>query len=239
MTTDQNKPSHAWLGAAIVSLGIVIAAALIAQALNAYQDSRRQVSVKGLAERQVDADLALWPLNFLVTGNQLDQVQQEVERQADLLRQFLLDAGFKAEDLQMSMPSIEDMQINNYGNQQPKARYKSSPTLLVRTHDVARVKATMQKVGQVIRQGVALTQSYEYRPQFLFTRLNDIKPEMIAQATANAREAAARFARDSGAQVGGIRHAEQGYFSINDLDSYTPEVKKIRVVTRIDYQLED
>ena len=97
----------------------------------------------------------------------------------------------------------------------------------------------MPKAGDLVSQGVMLVQNYEFRPTFAFTGLNEIKPAMIAEATRNARSAAKQFANDSGSQVGGIRRATQGYFSLQDRDQYTPEIKRVRVVTTVDYFLKD
>ncbi|WP_321348154.1 SIMPL domain-containing protein [Halopseudomonas oceani] len=232
-----------------VSLWSVVAAALVAGGLAfigvslktgllEFRGADRVVSVKGLAERQVPADLALWPINFSVTGDSLDRLQDDVEHQQGLVRSFLLLKGFEEKDIQLSMPKIVDQHANSYGANLPPERYRAEVTVLVRTADVDGVKAGMQSVGELVKSGVALTQSYEFQPTFLFTQLDAIKPDMIADATRDARAAADQFARDSGASVGSIRRASQGYFSIDDVDPFTPEVKRIRVVTNIDYSLE-
>ncbi|GGE31423.1 SIMPL domain-containing protein [Halopseudomonas oceani] len=232
-----------------VSLWSVVAAALVAGGLAfigvslktgllEFRGADRVVSVKGLAERQVAADLALWPINFSVTGDSLDRLQDDVEHQQGLVRSFLLLKGFEEKDIQLSMPKIVDQHANSYGANLPPERYRAEVTVLVRTADVDGVKAGMQSVGELVKSGVALTQSYEFQPTFLFTQLDAIKPDMIADATRDARAAADQFARDSGASVGSIRRASQGYFSIDDVDPFTPEVKRIRVVTNIDYSLE-
>jgi hypothetical protein len=136
------------------------------------------------------------------------------------------------------MPKIVDQHANSYGANLPPERYRAEVTVLVRTADVDGVKAGMQTVGELVKSGVALTQSYEFQPTFLFTQLDSIKPDMIADATRDARAAADQFARDSGTSVGAIRRASQGYFSIDDVDPFTPEIKRVRVVTNIDYSLE-
>ena len=202
-----------------------------------FRDADRVVSVKGLAERTVDADLALWPINFSVFGNELDPLQNDIELQQSLIRSFLLLKGFSEADIQLSMPKITDQHANVYSSVLPADRYRAEVTVLVRTQDVERVKTTMQSVGELVKSGVALTQSYEFQPSFVFTGLESIKPEMIADATRDARAAADQFARDAEASVGSIRRASQGYFSIEDVDPFTPETKRVRVVTSIDYIL--
>ncbi|KAA0694704.1 SIMPL domain-containing protein [Halopseudomonas laoshanensis] len=225
------------IAAALIALSLAFMAISIKAGLLQFRDADRVVSVKGLAERTVEADLALWPINFSVAGNSLDQLQTDIEAQQSLIRSFLLLKGFVEEDIQLSMPKITDQHANVYNNALPAERYRAEVTVLVRTEDVDRVKTGMQTVGELVKSGVALTQSYEFQPRFVFTQLESIKPEMIAHATRDARAAADQFARDAEAEVGSIRRASQGYFSIEDVDAFTPEIKRVRVVTSVDYIL--
>lgn len=225
------------VAAALVALALGFMAISLKAGLTQFRDADRVVSVKGLAERTVKADLALWPINFSVAGNSLDRLQTEIDAQQSLIRSFLLLKGFVAEDIQLSMPKITDQHANVYGQTLPPQRYRAEVTVLVRTGDVARVKSGMQTVGELVKSGVALTQSYEFQPRFVYTQLASIKPDMIALATNDARAAANQFARDARAEVGSIRRASQGYFSIEDVDAFTPEIKRVRVVTSIDYIL--
>jgi hypothetical protein len=231
------------LAAAVLGLclavGLIVGGSYLKSAAIQWKSAERSVTVKGLAEREVRADLALWPLHFTVTGDELSTVQQQVNRQADIIRRFLTDAGFKPESITTTSPQVTDRYANSYGNQRPPTRYSAETTVLVRTPKIDRVKQAMPRVGELVSLGVVLSPNYEYRTEFLFTDLETIKPEMIAQATADARKAARQFAEDSGSKLGAIRSASQGYFSIQDLDSYTPDIKKVRVVTTIDYTLED
>jgi hypothetical protein len=231
------------LAAAVLGLclavGLIVGGSYLKSAAIQWKSAERSVTVKGLAEREVRADLALWPLHFTVTGDELSTVQQQVNRQADIIRRFLTDAGFKPESITTTSPQVTDRYANSYGNQRPPTRYSAETTVLVRTPKIDKVKQAMPRVGELVSLGVVLSPNYEYRTEFLFTDLETIKPEMIAQATADARKAARQFAEDSGSKLGAIRSASQGYFSIQDLDSYTPDIKKVRVVTTIDYTLED
>ena len=222
-----------------LAIGLVIGGSYLKSAAIQWKSADRSVTVKGLAEREVRATLALWPLHFTVTGDALGEVQQRINRQADIIRAFLTDAGFKTDAITLTSPEVTDRYANSYGNQRPPTRYSAEATMLVRSTAIDAVKQAMPRVGELISQGVVLSPNYNYRTEFLFTELEDIKPAMIAAATADARKAAKQFAQDSGSRVGAIRSASQGYFSISDLDSYTPDVKRIRVVTTIDYALED
>lgn len=236
MTSRSNGLWQMLAGAAI-ALALAFMAINIKSGMLQFRDADRVVSVKGLAERTVEADLALWPINFSVVGNGLDQLQADIEAQQSLIRSFLLLKGFAEGDIQLSMPKITDQHANVYGSALPPDRYRAEVTVLVRTQEVERVKSGMQAVGELVKSGVALTQSYEFQPRFVFTELESIKPEMIADATRDARAAADQFARDAEASVGSIRRASQGYFSIEDVDPFTPEIKRVRVVTSIDYIL--
>lgn len=236
--TDSSRVSFfAVVAAALLALALAFMAVSIKTGLLQFRDADRVVSVKGLAERTLEADLALWPINFTVLGDGLDKLQSDIETQQDLIRSFLLLKGFAENELQLSMPKITDQHANLYGSNMPPQRYRAEVTVLVRTGNIEQVRSGMQSVGELVKSGVALTQSYEHQPRFIFTQLNAIKPEMIAEATREARAAADQFARDAGAEVGSIRRASQGYFSIEDVDQYTPELKKVRVVTSVDYSL--
>ncbi|MFN3581768.1 MAG: SIMPL domain-containing protein [Pseudomonas sp.] len=237
MTTGSRMNLLGVVAALFIALALAFMAVSLKSGMLQFRDADRVVSVKGLAERTVEADLALWPINFSVVGNELDQLQGGIESQQSLIRSFLLLQGFVADDIQLSMPKITDQHANVYGSALPAERYRADATVLVRTSDVTRVKAGMQSVGELVKSGVALTQSYEFQPRFVFTQLESIKPEMIAHATQDARAAADQFARDADAEVGSIRRASQGYFSIEDVDPFTPEIKRVRVVTSIDYIL--
>ena len=222
-----------------LGLGVAAAGGLVARALYHVRAAERFVTVKGLSEREVPADLALWPVVFTVTGNDLSQTQTQVEKDAGEIRAYLSRFGFGDDEMSLSAPRVSDQWAQSYGNQRPPSRYLVESTLTLRSGKIDLVSKAIQQSGDLVRQGVTVIRSYEYSTQYLFTKLNEIKPEMIAEATKDARHAAEKFAEDSGSQVGGIRRAEQGYFSIEDRDAYSPEIKKIRVVTTVDYFLVD
>jgi hypothetical protein len=224
-------------------LGICIAIAGIGIGLGFYKGraTDRYVTVKGLAEREVNADLAIWPITFKVAENDLVSLQGGVDSGRDAIRTFLLDAGFTEDEISFSAPSIIDTEAQQYaGRNESRYRYIAEATVTTRTARVGLVRKTMEDSGKLIGKGVALAaKSWENPTEFLFTNLNEIKPAMIEEATKDARKAAEKFAQDSGSQVGKIRNASQGYFSINDRDRNSPEVKKVRVVTTVQYYLVD
>lgn len=223
----------------LLAIGMVWAGSYIKQAAEVWQQAGRSVTVKGLAEREVKADIALWPLHYTVTANDLAELQSALADNEQAIRRFLSERGFAEEHISVAPPQVTDQYANQYGNQRPEERYRAESTVLLRTPQVGDVKAAMPHTGELVREGILLSPNYEYRTEFLFTGLEEIKPEMIAVATADARRAAQQFAEDSGSKVGQIKRASQGYFSIQDLDSYTPDVKRVRVVTTIDYALQE
>jgi hypothetical protein len=124
------------------------------------------------------------------------------------------------------------------GEEEP-FRYSAQATVLVRSSDVETVRTAMERSLELQGRGVAVARNYESQSQFIYTALNEIKPEMIAEATRNAREAARQFAEDSGSEVGKIMRATQGLFTIEDVDSSMPHRKIVRVVTTVDFLLTD
>lgn len=224
-----------------IGLGILFAGLFISNALYKARVADRYVTVKGLAEKEMDADLAIWPITYKDAGNDLLALQKSIDEKRGIISGFLIEKGFKEEDINHSAPKITDTYAEGYyGNQQPQGpRYRIQKTVTLRSSNVELVKQTMEKSGELVSKGIALSESWENRTEFLFTSLNNIKPEMIREATVNAREAAETFAEDSGSKIGKIRKATQGFFSISDRDANSPERKIIRVVTTMEYYLVD
>lgn len=235
---NKNDIGPALVLGATLAIGLIWSGSYLKDAVQLWKQADRVVSVKGLAEQEVAADLVLWPVSFSVSADSLADLYQVIDTDRNKIRVFLKQAGFNDEELSFAAPVVQDLWANQYGEQRPPSRYKADAVLLVRSQQVDLVKTTQPESAQLVSQGVLLTQSYEHKIQYIFTRLNEIKPQMIADATANARQAAAQFAKDADAEVGAIRSAQQGYFSVSDLDSYTPEVKQVRVVTSVEYLLD-
>lgn len=227
------------LPAIALALGIVVAGYLVGEALVQARSSQRAVSVRGLAERQVPANLALWPIVFTVTSDDLGDLQRKADDGVAKVRAFLA-SDFPAEQISVSAPRVQDREAQGMRNDGGRLdRYTAEVAVTVRTDQIETARKAIQRTGELVKQGVAVIRSYEYNTQYLFTDLEKIKPEMIAEATKDARRAAEQFAKDSGSSVGAIRNAQQGLFSIEDRDQFSPEFKKVRVVTTVDYYLGD
>jgi hypothetical protein len=223
-----------------LAVGMIGGGLMIGKGLFAARAADRFVTVKGLAEREVPANLAMWPIVFSTTGNDLVAIQATLDASAKKIVAFLEKRGFAPSDYSLSSPRVTDREAQG-GRMRGEAgdRYVAEQTVTLRSGKIPAVKQAMQQSGELIREGVALMRSYEYNTTFLYTALDAIKPAMIAEATKDARKAAEQFARDSGSRVGAIRNAQQGFFDIQDRDAFSPEIKKIRVVTTVQYFLED
>lgn len=231
--------SNNTLPAIALALGIVVAGYLIGEALIQARSSQRAVSVRGLAEREVPANLALWPIVFTVTSDELGDLQRKADEGVAKVRAFLA-SDFPAEQISVSAPRVQDREAQGMrGDGRQLDRFTAEVTVTVRTDKIDVAKKAIERSGELVKQGVAVIRSYEYNTQYLFTELETIKPGMIAEATKDARRAAEQFAKDSGSGVGAIRNAQQGLFSIEDRDQFSPEFKKVRVVTTVDYYLGD
>jgi hypothetical protein len=225
-----------------IGIGILLAGLSVSRALYKTRATERYVTVRGLAEREVDADLAIWPITFQDAGNDLADLQKSIDSKRTVIADFLIGAGFARSDISHAAPRIGDIQAMRYrGVPEAKYRYNAQTTVTLRSTNVARVKETMGRSGDLVRHGIALGSENwgEGRTLFLFTGLNRVKPEMIEEATVNAREAAEKFAKDSRCRVGAIRNASQGLFTVEDRDPNSPDRKKVRVVTSVQYYLVD
>lgn len=234
---DRTGPAY-WPASLILALGFVVAALVRGLAVRDARMADRFVEVKGLAEREVMADLAIWPVSYMVTANTLEELSRELECNDRAILAFLESHGFPAAGISRNPPRITDQWSQAYGPQRPETRFMAERTLTLRTDRVAETRQALQEAARLLEDGVVLAPSWGSTVQFLFTGLEALKPEMIGQATADARRAATQFAEDSGSQAGTIRTARQGFFSISELDPSMPELKTVRVVTTVEYVLD-
>ncbi len=233
------------IAAVIIAIAMVGSVGLLGvqvqTAMNNMQTWDRVVTVKGLSEREYLADQVIWPIQFVDAGNDLPALYEHIEKNSINVAKFLEDKGITAESITIGKPEITDKLAQQYGgHEKAPFRYSAIQTVTVFSSDVTKVRALMQQIGELIKTGIVLSdQSYRAQPDYVFTRLNDVKPEMIEEATLNAREVAEKFAKDSNSTLGKIKRANQGRFSISSRDSHHPHIKKVRVVSTIDYTLID
>ena len=225
----------------LVATGLILAGYFIGNMHKIGKQYDRYVEVKGLSEREVEADLAVWPMNITLTGNDLGTLKNEIEDQMEEVYDFFTKQGFSKEEIIRGSTNITDAKANIYNNNRySEFRYLAKADLTIRTEDIPKLQKALAGSLDLMSEGILLGSKNDWRPvEYIFTGLNDLKPSMIEEATKNAREVAEKFAKDSNSKVGKIRLARQGLFTINDRDPNTPEIKKVRVVSTIDFQLED
>ncbi|WP_332719576.1 SIMPL domain-containing protein [Pelagibacterium mangrovi] len=234
------------LAALLVAIGIALAGWLGGQALVESRQPIRTVTVKGLSERNVTADVAHWPIKFVATGPTLEAARAQLETSDGAVRDFLTGAGFAPEAMNVQNILVEDRLAGYNASGTPdEARFVLTEELIVTSTDVEAIAGASRNIGDLLRAGVVFSSdSYNAGPSYIFTALNDLKTDMLAEATQRAREAAEQFAEEAGAQVGTIQTANQGVFEILaavEIPDQRPEKqmdKKVRVVTTITYFLE-
>ncbi len=218
-------------------VGLMFLGAMLPQAVKQFRSYERTVNVKGLCEKEVPADKVIWPLAFKAVGDNLEPLNAEIDRKTAEIKKFLTDGGINPSEITVSLPSISDKFTQEYGSNDRRYRYVAKEIVTVCTKDVDKVLTLMASQNKLLRAGITLEDDWESRPEFSFEGLNDVKPEMIEEATKNAREVALKFAKDSDSRLGKIKQATQGTFSISDRDSNTPQIKNVRVVTNVTYYL--
>ena len=206
------------LEAVILAIGMLVMGYFIKQGLDTFSGKDRVVNVKGLAEMEVPANKVTWPLMYKDLGNDLPTLYNKINATNQAIVGFLKQKGITENEISINAPEI----------------------ITVTSTKVDLVRKMISEQSELLKQGIAITGGdYRYNVQYDYTGLNDIKPQMIEEATKNARAAAVKFAKDSDSELGKIKRAYQGQFSIEDRDANTPYIKRIRVVTTIDYSLED
>ena len=226
--------------AALLAIGLIILGTQIQIGINNFVEKDRIVTVKGLAEMEVPANKVTWPLMYKEVGNDLTALYNRINATNTAIVEFLKKKGITEEEISINAPEIIDMQAERYVGENKTYRYNVTTVITVTSAKVDLVRSLISEQSELLKQGIAITGGdYRYQIQYDYTSLNEIKPKMIEEATKNAREAALKFAKDSDSELGKIRRASQGQFSIDNRDANTPYIKRIRVVTTIDYLLED
>ena len=227
--------------AAILALGLIILGFSLHHGIAMYGERDRGVSVKGLAEMEVPADKVTWPLVYKSLGNDLNILYNDLKKSNQTIVQYLKSKGISENEISINAPEIIDLKAERYAsNTATPYRYNVTSVIIVTSNKVELIRTLISEQGELLKQGISVAGGdYRFNVQYEYTGLNSIKPQMIEEATKNAREAAKKFAKDSDSRLGKIRRASQGQFSISDRDANTPHIKKIRVVTTIDYYLED
>lgn len=224
----------------LVAIGLLLLGMQIKRGLTSISANQRTVTVRGLCEKEVTANKVTWPIVSKEVGNDLPSVYAKIEATNAAILKFLKSNGITDTEISVNPPQVLDLQADRYNSNNVPFRYNVTNVVVVTSSQVDLVRKLIERQTELLKQGIAIVAGdYQYQTTYEYTDLNSIKPEMIAEATKNAREAANKFAEDSESELGKIKTASQGQFSIEDRDQYTPYLKKVRVVSSIVYFLQD
>jgi hypothetical protein len=223
-----------------IMVGLVVLGMMFPRAVEKYRSYDRTVNVKGLCEKEVKADKVIWPVVYKVMANDIHSIYDQTDRSNETIVDFLKAGGIDVSEMTVSVPQISDKFANEYGNNDRAYRYIATNVITVYTDKVDDVLSLMSKQSDLLKKGIVTGgNNWENPVEFKYEGLNEIKPAMIEEATMNAREAAEKFAKDSDSRLGKIKTANQGTFTIENRDSNTPYIKKVRVVTSVTYYLKN
>jgi len=226
--------------AAILAVGIIILGVCIKWGIDDFAEKDRQVTVKGLAEKEVEADKVTWPIQTKELGNNLTELYSNINVTTNKIKAFLIKNGVKENEIEVNAPTVIDMNANQYNQQINTYRYNITSTVTVTSNNVKLVRGIIARQGELLKQGVAVVAGdYESRIQYEYVSFKEMKPEMMQEAIKNAQLTAEKFAENSNSKINKIMRADQGQFSIDDRDANTPYIKKVRVVTTVTYSLKD
>lgn len=230
-----------YVEATILAVAIVVFGTFVKNSLDRFTDKERVVTVKGLSEREVPADKVIWPLIYKELGNDPAEIYLRIEKKNATVMDFLKKHGLTDNEISVNPPQVKDRFADSWSQENILNRYVASSVIIVNSTQVDLVRNIMQKQAELMKIGIALI-SEDYgnnMVKYEFTGLNEIKPEMVEESTKNARATAEKFAKDSDSELGKIRRATQGQFSITNRDNNTPHIKNVRVVSTIEYYIRD
>ena len=239
------SPIFRLIAAALIAAGVAAAGFFVSNGLERFRMADRSVTVKGLAEKDVESDFAVWTLSFRRAGAEFNGVQQALVGDREKVLAFLSERGFAAEEMQVRPLQVQDLLAREYAQGNVPFRFNGTGQVLVTSARVAEVEQAALAVDPLIQQGIQLGGENEggrSGPRFQLRGFNDVKAPLLAEATRNAREQAEKFAAEAGAQLGPLKNANQGVIRItgddgNDFDDGSSRGKRLRVVSTFEYEL--
>ncbi|MCM1519953.1 MAG: SIMPL domain-containing protein [Lachnoclostridium sp.] len=226
--------------ATIIALALVILGLCLKSGIDNFTNKDRRVTVKGLAETEVNADHVTWPLKFNQMGNSLPDIYEKMGQTQNVITSFLTNNGIKSEEITISAPSVEDLDANQYRDNKMPYRYILTATITVSSDSVDLVRKLIDRQGELLKEGIAVySNTYDTPVTYDYVSFQAMKPAMMAEAIKNAEATAKQFAENSHSKLNKIVNADQGQFSISDRDNNTPFIKRVRVVTTITYSLKN
>ncbi|MBQ2196122.1 MAG: SIMPL domain-containing protein [Prevotella sp.] len=228
------------ISATIIAIGIIVLGLCLKGGIDNFANKDRKVSVKGLSEREVPADKVTWPILSKELGNDLPQLYSEIGVTQSKIKKFLISNGIKESEININAPVVIDLNADQYSNNQKGYRYNITSIITVTSNNVKLVRSIIARQGELLKEGIAIVDGgYENPIKYEYVSFKDMKPKMMQEAIENAQKTAEQFATNSNSQLNKIVSADQGQFSIDDRDSNTPYIKKVRVVTTVTYSLKD
>ena len=219
-------------------IGLVLLGLIVSKTALIIKSYERTVVVKGLSEQEHPADIVVWPIRYVVASDSISPTYKTILKNNKIITDFLHKNGVKPEEIIIGSPSLKDNAANEYTTK--KEGYSGEQKITVYSENVDLVRKLMTTISILVKNEIVFSApDYSTKPEFIFTKLSDVKPQMVEEATKNARTVAYKFANDSNSKLGKIKRARQGNFSINSRDENTPHIKKIRVVTTVEYYLSD
>ena len=226
--------------AAIIAFGIIVLGLCIKLGLDNFAGKDRMVTVKGLAEREVEADKVTWPIQTKEIGNDLPALYKKINATNAAIKRFLLDNGIKENEININAPTVIDLSAERYNTQPVSQRYNITSNIIVTSSKVKLVRSIIAKQGELLQQGIAIVDGgYEMPIKYDFVAFKEMKPKMMEEAISNAEQTALQFAKNSHSKIDKIMKADQGQFSIDNRDENTPYIKKVRVVSTVTYSLKN
>ena len=228
------------ISAALVALSICMLGWFIKAGIDDFANKDRRVNVKGLAEQEVEADKVTWPIVSKEVGNDLPGLYDRIGSTQRKIKNFLVSNGIKEDELTINAPLVIDLNAREYGDKNQPYRYIVTSVITVTSQNVKQVRQIIARQGDLLKDGIAIVDGgYENPIKYEFVSFKSMKPKMMQEAIENAEKTAQQFAENSHSQLDKIVSADQGQFSIDDRDSNTPWIKKVRVVTTVTYSLKD
>lgn len=226
--------------AVVISIGIIVLGLCIRWGIDDFANKDRKVTVKGLAEREVEADKVTWPVSFKEMGNDLPELYDRIAVKQQQIKSFLQQNGVKPNEIETNAPKVVDMNADQYSVNRQPYRYNITSTLTVTSHDVKLVRSIIARQGELLKKGIAIVVGdYDSQVLYEYVSFKDMKPKMMEEAIRNAEVTAKQFAENSRSKLNKIVSADQGQFSIENRDQNTPYIKKVRVVTTVTYSLKN
>ena len=228
------------ISAAIIAIGIIVLGLFLKSGMDNFTEKDRKVTVKGLAETEVNADKVTWPIVSKELGNDLPELYDRIAQKQQTIKRFLMANGITENEIAVNAPQVVDLSAEQYISNNKPYRYNITLVITVTSKNVDRVRSIIARQGELLKQGVAIVAGdYNNQVTYELQSFKKMKPKMMTEAIEIEQQTAQQFAKNSQSTLNKIVSADQGQFSIDNRDENTPWIKRVRVVTTVTYSLKD